>query len=387
MIQVCSRCGTQWNVREQRRYWCPRCRGTLLEPGMTAPPRPAASMSRPPVGAPAPAGKYWVPPAQQGPVATPAGRPQARPTRLPAGYRWIAVRPGSPPAPARRRRPLGPTPRYAYIPRWGLVDHIEPTGSSRQGIAGGAVPSRILDRLLLATIITLAITSCAHFLRYALMVYNRGALIPRFVASASNGLVLISVAVAFAVMVATAWFLTDWMIARRAETYRDLGFDDPRSPWEIRVLCLLPIANIVGIPLLLLELAQIENRWYRQYRNIMWWTVLWAATWLLALVTWVVRDSVTVQGIADNALFTAVDYAVAAVAAWRLRRVYEGFTAPEGHHRAVRWLAVESPQGPVPLDADRPDVPPTRDTNSGAAVEPVGTEPAALDRDRVVGAW
>lgn len=219
------------------------------------------------------------------------------------------------------------------------------------------------------------------------MVYNRGALIPRFVASASNGLVLISVALAFAVMAATAWFLTDWMIARRAETYRDLGFDDPRSPREIRVLCLLPIANIVGIPLLLLELAKIENRWYRQYRNIMWWTVLWAATWLLALVTWVVRDSVTVQGIADNALFTAIDYAVAAVAAWRLRRVYEGFTAPEGHHRAVRWLAVESPQGPVPLDADRPDVPPTRDANSGAAVEPVGTEPAALDRDRVVGAW
>ncbi|OHU22671.1 DUF4328 domain-containing protein [Mycobacteroides franklinii] len=219
------------------------------------------------------------------------------------------------------------------------------------------------------------------------MVYNRGALIPRFVASTSNGLVLVSVALAFAVMVATAWFLTEWMIARRAETYRDLGFEDPRARWEIRLGCLLPIANIVGVPLLLLELAKIENRWYRQYRNILWWSGLWAATWLLVLVTWVSRDAVTVQGVADNALFTAIDYAAAAAAAWSLRRVYEGFTAPEGHRRAVRWLAVESLQGPVPVDADRPDVPPTRDNNSAAAVEPVGQEPAALERDRVVGAW
>ncbi|WP_234802587.1 DUF4328 domain-containing protein [Mycobacteroides salmoniphilum] len=354
---------------------------------MTASPQPPASIPGPPAGAQSPAGKYWVPPTARGPVATPAGRPSARPTRLPAGYRWIAVRPGSPPTPARRRRPLGPTPRYAYIPRWGLVDHIEPAGSSRQGIAGGHIPSRVLERLLLATIITLAIVSCAHFLRYALMVYNRGALIPRFVASTSNGLVLFSVAVAFAVMAATAWFLTDWMVERRAETYRDLGFDDPRARWEIRVGCLVPIVNIVGVPLLLLELAKIENRWYRQYRNIVWWSILWGVTWLLVLVTWVVRDPLTVQGVADNALFTTFDYAIAAVAAWSLRRVYNGFTAAEGQHRSVRWLAVESPQGPVPVDADRPDVPATRGDNSGAAVEPMGQEPAALERDRVAGAW
>ncbi|WP_239001789.1 MULTISPECIES: DUF4328 domain-containing protein [unclassified Mycobacteroides] len=344
-------------------------------------------MPQPPTAAQPPGGKYWVPPTQQGAVATPAARPAARPTRLPNGYRWIAVRPGSPPTTVRRRRPLGPTPRYGYIPRWGLVDHIEPASSSRQGIAGGHIPSRVLDGLLLATIITLAIVSCAHFLRYALMAYNRGALIPRFVASASNLLVLVNVALAFAVMVATAWFLTEWMIARRAETYRDLGFDDPRGRSEIRVGCLLPFVNILGVPLLLLELAKIENRWYRQYRNIVWWSILWGATWLLVLITWVSRDPWTVQGIADNALFTAIDYAMAAVAAWSLRRVYRGFVAPEGHHRAVRWLAVESVQRPVPLEADRPDVQTTREDNSGAAVEPVGQEPAALERDRVVGAW
>ena len=32
MIQVCSQCGTRWNVRDRQRVWCPRCRGTLLAP-------------------------------------------------------------------------------------------------------------------------------------------------------------------------------------------------------------------------------------------------------------------------------------------------------------------------------------------------------------------
>ncbi|WP_238602279.1 hypothetical protein, partial [Mycobacterium avium] len=27
MIQVCSQCGTRWNVRDRQREWCPRCRG------------------------------------------------------------------------------------------------------------------------------------------------------------------------------------------------------------------------------------------------------------------------------------------------------------------------------------------------------------------------
>ncbi|WP_224187300.1 hypothetical protein, partial [Mycobacterium avium] len=25
MIQVCSQCGTRWNVRDRQREWCPRC--------------------------------------------------------------------------------------------------------------------------------------------------------------------------------------------------------------------------------------------------------------------------------------------------------------------------------------------------------------------------
>ena len=32
VIQVCSQCGTRWNVRDRQRTWCPRCHGTLLAP-------------------------------------------------------------------------------------------------------------------------------------------------------------------------------------------------------------------------------------------------------------------------------------------------------------------------------------------------------------------
>src|SRR5271154_6961409 len=103
MIQVCSQCGTRWNVRDKQRSWCPRCNGTLLAPTATEAPRP-------PGAAPG-----W------GPLPQTAHR-------LPLGYRWIAVRPGPPPPPRRRRRPLGPTPRYLAIPRWGLVDRVDQHG-------------------------------------------------------------------------------------------------------------------------------------------------------------------------------------------------------------------------------------------------------------------
>ena len=108
MIQVCSQCGTRWNVRDRQRVWCPRCNGTLLAPSGSAPhsewsARPTASALRPSMAQP-----RW-----------------GRPPRLPPGYRWIAVRPGAAPPPRRGRRPLGPTPRYAVIPRWGLVDHFD----------------------------------------------------------------------------------------------------------------------------------------------------------------------------------------------------------------------------------------------------------------------
>ncbi|MGB3895235.1 MAG: DUF4328 domain-containing protein, partial [Mycolicibacter sinensis] len=63
MIQVCSRCGTRWNVRDRRRAWCPRCNGALwapLTPGQEA----ELQWAQP--GHPAPPG-----PSQPGPESPP----------------------------------------------------------------------------------------------------------------------------------------------------------------------------------------------------------------------------------------------------------------------------------------------------------------------------
>ena len=96
MIQVCSQCGTRWNVRDRRRVWCPRCHGTLLAPSGPAP--GAEWSARPTAPSMGPSG-----------LGSPPRRRTHLPVRLPAGYRWIAVRPGAAPPPRRRRRPLGPT--------------------------------------------------------------------------------------------------------------------------------------------------------------------------------------------------------------------------------------------------------------------------------------
>ena len=105
---MCSRCGTRWNVRDSQRVWCPRCNGPLLAPTASPPPYAAS-----------------------GHVGGPVPRDQPRATaRLPAGFRWIAVRPGPPPPPRVRRRVLGPTPRYRSVPRWGLVDQRAPVAAA-----------------------------------------------------------------------------------------------------------------------------------------------------------------------------------------------------------------------------------------------------------------
>ena len=91
-------------------------------------PRAWSRVERPSDSAAAGAGGLGSPPAGVG----------RTPARLPTGYRWIAVRPGAAPPPRRRRRPLGPTPRYAVIPRWGLVDHFE--APELQAAGGAAAP-------------------------------------------------------------------------------------------------------------------------------------------------------------------------------------------------------------------------------------------------------
>ena len=188
MIQACSQCGTRWNVRDRRRVWCPRCHGTLLAPSG---PAPGAEWSAGPTAPSMGPSGLGSPPAGGG--RTPLGTPPPGRGQLPAGYRWIAVRPGAAPPPRRRRRPLGPTPRYAVIPRWGLVDHVE--APELQAAAPRRGPSLAGVRAtLIATMVVLGVAALVHVVRYGLLIVNRSVLLNKVVAFAATWLgVLVSV--------------------------------------------------------------------------------------------------------------------------------------------------------------------------------------------------
>ncbi|MDD4867845.1 MAG: hypothetical protein PHQ28_12230, partial [Mycobacterium sp.] len=172
MIQACSRCGIRWNVREQRREWCPRCGGALTAPLADA---PADPRWRTP-GAPSPA--QWAP----------APGWQRTPPRLPPGFRWIAVRPGAAPPRRRGRRALGPTPRYAMIPRWGLVDRLDqaPTTVRAPAVTGPAAAT--VRTTLFVTVLVLGIAALVYAVRYVLLVVNRNTLLNSVVAAAADWL-------------------------------------------------------------------------------------------------------------------------------------------------------------------------------------------------------
>ena len=201
MIQVCSQCGTRWNVRDKQRSWCPRCNGTLLAPTATEPsppPSPNAGWSAGPRNAP----------------------------RLPPGYRWIAVRPGPPPPPRRRRRPLGPTPRYPAIPRWGLQDRVDrDSGSGRD--PRQAPPADRVRTSFFVSAVALGAAALVHLLRYLLLVINRNTLLNWLVADAAALLSVLASLAAIAAVMTTALPvdpLVDRPSRRGIRTCRAVGF-------------------------------------------------------------------------------------------------------------------------------------------------------------------
>ncbi|MGH3523300.1 MAG: DUF4328 domain-containing protein [Mycobacterium sp.] len=379
MIQVCSQCGTRWNVRDRQRVWCPRCRGTLLAPSTEVPH----------------ADPRWSPRS----AAQTAVRPRTRP-RLPPGYRWIAVRPGAPPPARRRRPPLGPTPRYTAIPRWGLVDRIDPGTAGQASAVRQAPPAARVRAALFASVVVLGLAALVHVVRYVLLIINRNTLLNSVVAVAAVGLgVLVSLAAITAVSIC-AIVLTRWLIARRAAAFTHCGRSEPRPGWALWVGCLLPpsIALVLAItfavllatlghpaswalmagcvaicciPLVavvwalvyVIELAKTEQHYSRLRRTIWGWWLLWllsSVTSVLATVTGGAQDA---QGIANNTVAMTVAYLLASAAVLATARVFEGFERKPVERPAHRWVVVAD-DGP---------------TASGSAptVELAGAEPAA----------
>ena len=349
MIQVCSQCGTRWNVRDQQRVWCPRCSGTLLAPSGPAP------------------GSEW----SARPTAAPL-RPSAQrtPPRLPPGYRWIAVRPGAAPSPRWGRRPLGPTPRYAMIPRWGLVDRFDMPEYQQAAPRSG--PSIAMVRAtLIATMTVFGVAALVHVVRYALLIVNRTVLLNPLVAAAATWLGLLASVAAMFTVVASAVVLTNWLIARRAAAFAHHGRQEPRSVAALRAGCLVPMINLFWAPVYVIELAAAEERLQWLRRPIVAWWLVWAASTAVSGFSIATSFTTDAQGIADNTVTTTVAYLLALASLLLAMKVFLGFERQPVERPAKRWVIVADEQA-APAEKQ-----PDPERQPDAPVESEGQNPAA----------
>lgn len=252
------------------------------------------------------------------------------------------MRPGAPPPQRRGPQPLGPTPRYSVVPRWGLVDHFEAADQHGADVVGArSGPSvNMVRAILLVTGILLGLAAFIHLVRYVLLLVNRSMLLHPLVAGIATWLgVALSVLASFAV-VASAVVLTNWLIARREAAYALSGIADPRSAWEILVSCLTPLANLLLAPVYVIELARAEGRLSRLRRDIVTWWCVWVLSTVLMI--WSVATSFTrdTQGIADNTVTTIVAYLAGLAALVLAGRVFQGFEATPVDRPAHRWVIV-----------------------------------------------
>lgn len=367
MIQVCSRCGTRWNVRDRQRLWCPRCQGSLLAPSDTQQIGTQAIGSQP-VGS------------QQ--TARREHDQSTRRTgpRLPPGYRWIAVRPGAAPSQLRRRHVLGPTPRYAAPPRWGLIDPAtvrtqQPEAPVRRGPA-----LKLVRFVLYAATAVFAIAAVVFAARYVLMTVNRSVLLTPVVAGLARWLGIAFAAFSFAAVPVVIVTLAAWLVGRRSAGYAHRGQREPRSASAIWTGCLIPFANLLWAPVFVIETATEEGRYSRMRRLILAWWVMWAVSTAASVYATATAFPDTTQDYADNTLSIAVAYLLAAVAVVLTHRVVMGFERTPVEKLGRRWViaSVLSDEGRLADQARRDDEPRGNDHKKPPAVEPEGQKPAAL---------
>ncbi|WP_084298800.1 DUF4328 domain-containing protein [Mycobacterium genavense] len=346
MIQVCSACGTRWNVRQRRREWCPRCRGALLAP------LPDVSAADP----------RWS--THAGP-AVPARQaaPHRTPPRLPPGLRWIAVRPGAAPPPRRRRRALGPTPRYTAIPCWGLVDRVEQTPAGAVGVPPAGPSAAMVRLVLFISVLALGGAALAYVARYALLVYNRKTLLNSVVAAAADWLGMLASVAALGALITSGVFLIRWLIARRAAVFAHYGLSDHRSVRALWAGCAVPLANLFWAPVYVIELAILDDHYGRVRRPILQWWIAWIFSYAVSIWAMITSFATDPQGVANNIVLMVFGYLIAAATLAAIARVFEGFERKPVARPAHRWVVVppdlpdrpgESPAAPVELKGEEP---------------------------------
>lgn len=304
----------------------------------------------------------WRPPAVPQTPAAPVA-PRMTP-RLPPGFRWIAVRPGAAPPMRTGRRPLGPTPRYAAIPRWGLTDRapqLVPAASDAPVKAGPA--AELVRVVMFATQLVLAGAALMYAVRYGLLIYNRNALLNSLLAGAADWLGIAASVAALVAMLGCFVVLVRWLIARRAAAFTHHGLTEHRPSRRIWAGCLLPFANLVMAPVYVIELALVEDHYERVRRSVTIWWLAWVVSYAVSLFTIATSLSSDAQGIANNNIMVVFGYLLAAITVAAVARVFEGFERKPVERPAHRWLIVEPDQPNQPAPA--------------AAVELEGQEPAA----------
>ena len=263
-------------------------------------------------------------------------------------FRWIAVRPGSPPPVRRSHRPLGPTPRYQTIPRWGLVDQITVPEQGRT--PHKHVSASTARTVLLVAGAVLFLAAAAHALRYLLLLINRTTLLPPFIAIGS---LLTGIFVSLAALVAVAAVaaaLTSWLIGRRTEAFARHGQEDPRPQWMLWAGCLVPPVNLFLAPLFVIELAQAERCRDRQNAPVLMWSIAWiVATLICGWATWAGLRASEPQAIADSTVAVIIAYLAGLAVLALLWRVLAGFigSLTVAARPTHRWVV-------VPTDATPP---------------------------------
>lgn len=295
------------------------------------------------------------------------------------------MRPGPPPPPRPHRRPLGPTPRYQSVPRWGLVDPITYAGQATADERGpGKTTSPTTARaVLIGAAVVFAVAAGVHATRYLLLLINRSTLLPPFIAVGSLLIgVLVSLAAIVAV-IAVAVALTSWLIGRRAAAFAMHGQSDPRPQWMVWAGCLIPFVNLVWAPILVLELAHAERCQGRQRGPIALWWIAWVVTFLICgWAIWTSRAT-DAQGIADNTATMVVAYLAGLAVLVLLWRVFDGFVRTPVDRPLHRWVMVPEDQAAASQpDDDGGFTDPEEISGSDAEAAEPSPQSAVESRDR-----
>lgn len=275
------------------------------------------------------------------------------------------MRPGAAPPARRGRRPLGPTPRYAVIPRWGLTDRVEQTPAGTEGALPVGPPAAVVRLVMFIGVLALGGAALVYVARYLLLVYNRKTLLNSLVATAADWLGDLASVAALVALISSGVFLIRWLIARRAAVFSHYGLTDHRSAAALWGGCVVPLANLFWAPVFVIELAILEDHYGRVRRPILEWWIAWIVSYAVSIWAIITSFATDPQGIANNTVLMVFGYLLAAVTLAAAARVFEGFERKPVARPAHRWVVVT------------PDLPDPPGESAAAPVELKGEEPAA----------